>query len=476
MKAVFFGITNAKRQTPKIMDPNENAEPASVVEEPVAAAAVEEPAAVVEAVVEEAVEPEQAAEEKPKYVLFMGNLTFTVTKEKIIGFFQEKELEVMNLRIPTDKFKGDPKGFAFVEFNSSEAMATALTMNDTELMGRQVKIETTTEKRRDPDQPKKDREEWSDGSKVELRFAVPSPYVRKIIGKKGETIKRLSKESGARAMFGEKLPESWTLGNDLQHLSISGSLTQIQACVSAIVKEMVDFEEEHGKVDEYSRAAKGHVSLTMLVPVEKIPMVIGQRGGRIKEIERLSKTVVDVQEDQVYSEKYVTFTGEKDEVGNAVFIAAKGLPVDTWDPSRPCVTPKTRENGGKGGGGKGGGKGGSRGGGGDRDRGGRMGGGKGKGRYDDYRGPPSPRFRGPPPRDYDDRYARGPPPRGPPRGYDDYYDRGPPLKRSRGPGGGGYDRGPPPPRGGGRYMDGGYGGGGGGYDRAPPSRGGDDFW
>lgn len=413
-------------------DPNETAGQAPAIEEPAAA----------EAPVEAA--PEVSSDvDKTKHVLFMGNLAFTVNKDKLITFFKEKELSVVGLRIPTDKVKGEPKGFAFVEFASPEDLETALVLNGTELMGRAIKIEKTVEKKdREEGKPK---QEWADASQVELRFAVPAPFVRKIIGKKGETIKKVSKDSGARAMFGERLPESWTLGNDLQHLSVKGTMDQVQAAVGLIVAEMIAFEKENGKVDEFSRAAEGHVSLTMLIPLEKIPMVIGQRGARIKEIERLSKTVVDVQEDQVYSEKYVSFTGEKDEVANAVAIAAKGLPVDTWEPSRPCVTPKTRENGR---GGKGGGKGGPP---------------RGGGRYDD-RGP-HPRFRGPPPRDYDDRFGRGPP-RGPPR-YDDF-DRGPPLKRPRPD----YERGPPPPRGG---YGGGYGGGA-GYGRGPPPPRRDDFW
>lgn len=385
-----------------------------------------------------ATEDPDPEKEKAKHAVFMGNLSFTVTKQKVTDFYKEKGLTVLNLRIPTDKVSGEPKGFAFVEFDSAEDLATAVTFNGSDMAGRPVKIEKAQEPR-PKNQPteQKTREPWSETSSFELRFAVPAPFVRKIIGKKGETIKRLSKESGARAMFGERLPESWTLGNDLQHLSIKGTAVEIQTCVASIVGEMIDFEKENGRVDEMSKAPEGHVPLTMLIPLDKIPMIIGQKGARIKEIEKLSKTSVDVQEDQVYSEKYVTFTGEKEEVGNAVVIAAKGLPVGTWDPERPSVTPKTREKG------KGGG------------RGGRGPPPRGMGRYDDY-GPPSPRYRGPPPRDYDDRYGRGPP-RGPPRGYYDDYDRGPPLKRGRA---GSYDRGPPPR----------------GYGRAPPPRGGDDFW
>lgn len=426
-------------------------------------------APIAEAPATEAPAAEAAPEEpKQKWVLFMGNLPFAVSKDKVSSFFKDGGAEIVNVRIPMDKMKQEPKGFAFVEFPSEDAMLTGLKLNNTDLGGRQIKVERTAEK---PNEGPHTKQEWTENTIVELRFALPTPYVRKVIGKKGDCIKRVSKESGAKAMFGEILPESWTIGPDLQHLSIKGNLNEIQAAVVLIAHEMLEFEEEKGRVDKRSRAPEGHISLTMLVPIDKIPMVIGQRGCRIKEIEKESGTVVDVQEDQIYSEKYVTFTGEKEPLGNAIRICAKGLPVETWDPQRPSVTPKMRGGRGE----KGGPRGGRRG-----PPMGRFDGPPRRGPrgYDDYGpGPMSPRFR-PPPRDYDDYYdSRGPPPR-------DYYDsRGPPAKRGRynngGSGGGGpssFGRGPPPPRD--FYAGGRDNGPRGGFDdrrdtRAPPA---DDFW
>ena len=44
------------------------------------------------------------------------------------------------MTILTDKF-GQPKGFAYVEFLEQEAVQEALNLNESELHGRQIKVE-----------------------------------------------------------------------------------------------------------------------------------------------------------------------------------------------------------------------------------------------------------------------------------------------------------------------------------------------
>jgi RNA recognition motif-containing protein len=48
---------------------------------------------------------------------------------------------VNRVTILTDKF-GQPKGFAYVEFLEQEAVQEALNLNESELHGRQIKVQT----------------------------------------------------------------------------------------------------------------------------------------------------------------------------------------------------------------------------------------------------------------------------------------------------------------------------------------------
>jgi len=404
-----------------------------------------------------------------KYSCFVGNLSYSVTDASLTAFFTESKLKVVSLRMPRDfKFK-KPKGFAFVEFDSEEAQQGAVKLNGKQLDGRPINVEVTSAVKEPKDAR---RAEWTDESIVEMRFAMSCYYVRAVIGKKGEAIKQASQESGAKLMFGERLPESWNLGPELQHLTIKGKLEQCEKAILLISQIIIKTDEEKGNgqtLDKFSRAKYGQVSLTLVVPLDRIAMIIGSKGSRIKELEKETATSFDVQDDQLYDEKYLTITGTPEKVCTAVQQAARGVPVDAWDPMRPTVTPKTRSranerrNGGREGqdggyGGRGGPRGGGRG---YNDygpsRGSPRGGGGGRPPYDDYYDyPPQRGYGGYDPEPAPKRF-RGPPPSGPARGYDDYSappQRGGPRDRYEPS----YDSygGPPPPRRGGPPQPRGY--------------------
>ena len=75
---------------------------------------------------------------RPPYTAHLGNLTYEVTQSDVEGFF--KDCQVTNVRIVEDKVDQRPKGFGYVEFATLEGLKQALTLTETNFMGRNVKI------------------------------------------------------------------------------------------------------------------------------------------------------------------------------------------------------------------------------------------------------------------------------------------------------------------------------------------------
>jgi len=71
--------------------------------------------------------------------VYVGCVDYSVTSEELQTFFQSCGT-VNRVTILTDKFSGHPKGFAYVEFASTEDVANAMLLNESELRGRQLKI------------------------------------------------------------------------------------------------------------------------------------------------------------------------------------------------------------------------------------------------------------------------------------------------------------------------------------------------
>lgn len=75
---------------------------------------------------------------KPPYTAHLGNLTYDVQEEEIKDFF--RDCEVTNVRIVEDKVDRKPKGFGYVEFGTLDGLKTALSLTESDFMGRKVKI------------------------------------------------------------------------------------------------------------------------------------------------------------------------------------------------------------------------------------------------------------------------------------------------------------------------------------------------
>ena len=72
--------------------------------------------------------------------LYVGNLAYSVSNNDLHTLFSQAG-QVQSATVIMDKFSGQSKGFGFVEMTSSEEAANAIRQfNDTELNGRNIKV------------------------------------------------------------------------------------------------------------------------------------------------------------------------------------------------------------------------------------------------------------------------------------------------------------------------------------------------
>jgi RNA recognition motif-containing protein len=72
--------------------------------------------------------------------LYVGNLAYSVTNGDLEELFSQVG-QVQSASVITDKFSGQSKGFGFVEMGTSEEANKAIQeFNDTELKGRNIKV------------------------------------------------------------------------------------------------------------------------------------------------------------------------------------------------------------------------------------------------------------------------------------------------------------------------------------------------
>ena len=87
---------------------------------------------------------------------YIGNLAFSVTEDDLKDLFSEFG-EVSSVKIVTDRFSGQPKGFGFLEMpDNSEADKAIKALNGRALKGRNIKI-TQVESRSKRDKRDKQR-------------------------------------------------------------------------------------------------------------------------------------------------------------------------------------------------------------------------------------------------------------------------------------------------------------------------------
>ena len=81
--------------------------------------------------------------------IFIGNLPFNTDQNQLQDVFGKFGI-ISNIHIPTNRETGRPRGFAFIQFETESAAEEALTMNDAEFNGRNIKVNIALGKKETP--------------------------------------------------------------------------------------------------------------------------------------------------------------------------------------------------------------------------------------------------------------------------------------------------------------------------------------
>jgi len=79
--------------------------------------------------------------------IYVGNLPYSTTEDDLRTEFSECG-EIERVQLITDRDTGRSKGFAFISFESAEALTSALDKNNQDLQGRSMRVNKAIEKDR----------------------------------------------------------------------------------------------------------------------------------------------------------------------------------------------------------------------------------------------------------------------------------------------------------------------------------------
>ncbi|MBW8057022.1 MAG: RNA-binding protein [candidate division NC10 bacterium] len=79
--------------------------------------------------------------------IYVGNLPFSVDADQLRSLFEEGGRQVQDVKIVTDRITGRPRGFAFVDMDSSEEAEAAITaLNGRDMGGRTLTVSMARER------------------------------------------------------------------------------------------------------------------------------------------------------------------------------------------------------------------------------------------------------------------------------------------------------------------------------------------
>uniref|UniRef100_A0A8D3DR61 Poly(rC) binding protein 4 n=1 Tax=Scophthalmus maximus TaxID=52904 RepID=A0A8D3DR61_SCOMX len=183
--------------------------------------------------------------------------------------------------------------------------------------------------------------EFGDGAMgvtLTLRLLMHGKEVGSIIGKKGETVKRIREESSARINISEgSCPE--------RIITITGPTDCVFRAFTMITFKLE--EDLAALVANGTVTSKPPVTLRLVIPASQCGSLIGKGGSKIKEIRETTGAQVQVAGDLLpnSTEREVTISGSQDAiiqcVKNICTVILESPPKGATIPYRPSPTPGT---------------------------------------------------------------------------------------------------------------------------------------
>ncbi|XP_060926173.1 poly(rC)-binding protein 4 [Limanda limanda] len=181
--------------------------------------------------------------------------------------------------------------------------------------------------------------EFGDGATgvtLTLRLLMHGKEVGSIIGKKGETVKRIREESGARINISEgSCPE--------RIITITGPTDCVFRAFTMITLKQE--EDLSALVANGTVTSKPPVTLRLVIPASQCGSLIGKGGSKIKEIRETTGAQVQVAGDLLpnSTEREVTISGSQDAIIQCVklicTVILESPPKGATIPYRPSPTP-----------------------------------------------------------------------------------------------------------------------------------------
>ncbi|XP_071776865.1 poly(rC)-binding protein 4-like isoform X3 [Centroberyx gerrardi] len=174
------------------------------------------------------------------------------------------------------------------------------------------------------------------GVTLTLRLLMHGKEVGSIIGKKGETVKRIREESSARVNISEgSCPE--------RIITITGSTDSVFRAFTMITYKLE--EDLTALVANGTISSKPPVTLRLVIPASQCGSLIGKGGAKIKEIRESTGAQIQVAGDLLpnSTERGVTISGSQDSVIQCVklicTVILESPPKGATIPYRPSPSP-----------------------------------------------------------------------------------------------------------------------------------------
>ena len=80
---------------------------------------------------------------KRRYILFVGNIPLSASREEIVSHFERRGIRTSDFRLLTHKDSGKSKGCGFLELDSEKMLHVALKLHRSKVKGRHINVEAT---------------------------------------------------------------------------------------------------------------------------------------------------------------------------------------------------------------------------------------------------------------------------------------------------------------------------------------------